>query len=88
MILREMSFSGDAMTMAQIATAIDYIPARTETALERMENAGQVLRNEGRWTIGATPLTLNKRLRSRRQQQIPKTGHVASRKQPSPQASK
>ena len=55
MILRELSFSGDAMTTAQIATAIDYIPERTETALERMEKAGQVLRNEDRWTIGTTP---------------------------------
>jgi hypothetical protein len=58
LILRELSFSGQAMTAAQIARAIDYIPERTETALERMEKAGQVLRNEeGRWEIGITTLS-------------------------------
>ena len=54
MILRELSFSGHALTTAQIAKAIDYIPERTETALERLERDGQVLRNEGRWTIRTT----------------------------------
>jgi hypothetical protein len=57
MILRELSFCGHEMTTAQIANAIDYIPERTETALERLERNGQVLRNEGRWTIGITPLS-------------------------------
>src|SRR5690349_13659573 len=53
LILRELSFSGQPMTAAQIAKAIDYIPERTETALERMENNGQVVRSEGgRWSIG------------------------------------
>jgi hypothetical protein len=53
LILRELSFSGQAMTAAQIAKAIDYVRERTETALERMEKDGQVLRNEvGRWAIG------------------------------------
>ena len=56
MILRELSFCGHEMTTAQIAKAIDYIPERTETALERLERNGQVLRNEDRWTIGTTPL--------------------------------
>jgi predicted transcriptional regulator len=52
LILRELSFSGQAMTATQIAKAINYIPERTETALERMEQNGQVVRNEtGRWTI-------------------------------------
>jgi predicted transcriptional regulator len=52
LILRELSFSGQAMTATQIAKAINYIPDRTETALERMEQNGQVVRNEtGRWTI-------------------------------------
>jgi hypothetical protein len=51
--LRELSFSGQAMTTAQIAKAINYIPERTETALERMAKDGQVVRNEaGRWAIG------------------------------------
>src|ERR1700680_3777673 len=55
LILRELSFSGQAMTAAQIAKAINYIPERTETALERMEKDGQVIRNEaGRWAIGLT----------------------------------
>ena len=57
MILRELSFCGHEMTTAQIAKAIDYIPERTEIALERLERNGQVLRNEGRWAIGATSLT-------------------------------
>jgi hypothetical protein len=53
LILRELSFSGQAMTAAQIAKAINYIPERTETALERMAKDGQVVRNEaGRWAIG------------------------------------
>jgi hypothetical protein len=37
LILRELSFSGQAMAAAQIAKAINYIPERTETALGRME---------------------------------------------------
>lgn len=58
MILRELSFSGQAMTTAQIARAIDYYPERTEMALERMEKEGQVLRSEGdRWAIGTTAVT-------------------------------
>src|ERR1700692_3375109 len=35
LILRELSFSGQAMTAAQIAKAIDYLPERTEMALQR-----------------------------------------------------
>jgi DNA-binding transcriptional ArsR family regulator len=55
MILRELSFSGEAMTAAQIARAISYNPEGTETALERLEKGGQVLRDEGgRWGIGTT----------------------------------
>ena len=53
MILRELSFSGQPMTAAQIARAIEYNHERTETALKRMEKDGQVVRNEaGRWAIG------------------------------------
>ena len=48
-----LTFSGQAMTTAQIAKAIAYLPDRTEVALERMEKNGQVLGNEGgRWAIG------------------------------------
>ena len=57
LILRELSFSGQAMTATQIAKAIDYHPERTETALLRMEETGQVLRNAGgRWAIGNTAM--------------------------------
>jgi hypothetical protein len=55
LILRELSFSGQAMTVTQIAKAIDYFPERTEMALERMEEDGQLVRNDGgRWAIGIT----------------------------------
>ena len=55
LILRELSFPGQAMTTAQIARAIEYLPDRTETALDRMESGGRVLRNkEGRWAIVLT----------------------------------
>jgi DNA-binding MarR family transcriptional regulator len=58
LILRELSFSGQAMTATQIAKAIDYHPEQTETALRRMEETGQVLRNAGdRWTIGTTAMS-------------------------------
>src|ERR1700721_147481 len=43
LILRELSFSGQAMTATQMAKAIDYLPERTEMALQRMEESGQVL---------------------------------------------
>ena len=57
MILRELSFSGQAMSTAQIAAAIEYNAERTETALKRLEKEGQVLRNEsGRWAIGTADL--------------------------------
>jgi hypothetical protein len=55
LILRALSFSGQPMTTAQIAKAIEYLPDRTEAALERMESTDQVLRNkEGRWAIVLT----------------------------------
>ncbi len=60
LILRELSFSGQPMTAAQIAKAIEYHADRTEMALERMESEGQVVRSEaGRWAIGlsGTPQT-------------------------------
>ncbi|MGA7866073.1 MAG: hypothetical protein WCA23_19145 [Stellaceae bacterium] len=60
LIVRELSFSGQPMTAAQIAKAIEYLADRTEIALERMEQDGQVVRSEaGRWSIGlsGTPQT-------------------------------
>jgi predicted transcriptional regulator len=60
LILREISFSGKAMTRAQIAQGIDYIPERTERALKRLETGGKVIRDEhGRWMI-ATAAVSNK----------------------------
>jgi DNA-binding IclR family transcriptional regulator len=57
LILRELAFSGQAMTVNQIAKAIDYHPERTETALKRMEEGGQVLRNgKDRWAIGVAAM--------------------------------
>src|SRR5262249_6960000 len=57
-ILRELSFSGQAMTRTQIAKAIDYNPNRTKTALSRMEATGQVIRNGAdRWTIAIGAMT-------------------------------
>jgi hypothetical protein len=57
LILRELSFSGQAMTTAQIAKAIEYLPDRTGKALDRMETAGQVRNEGGRWaiTLAAVP---------------------------------
>jgi hypothetical protein len=50
MIFQELSFSGKAMTKEQIASAIGYIPERTEAALNRLERAGQITKNlDGRW---------------------------------------
>jgi hypothetical protein len=51
-ISNELSFSGKAMTTNQIARAIDYLPDRTEKALERMESSGQIVRTrDGRWAL-------------------------------------
>jgi hypothetical protein len=51
LILRELSFSGKAMTTTQIAKAIGYISQRTEAALKRLEIEGRVILEEnGRWT--------------------------------------
>ena len=55
LIVRELSFSGQPTTTRQIAKAIDYNIERTEIALQRMEEAGQVHRSEGgRWATGVT----------------------------------
>ena len=57
LILRELSYSGQSMTTVQIAKAIEYLPDRTGKALERMEKAGQVRNEGGRWaiTLSAVP---------------------------------
>jgi hypothetical protein len=57
LILRELSFSGRAVTTSQIAKAIDYIPERTETALKRLEKSRKVVRSEnGRWAALITAM--------------------------------
>ena len=54
LIMRELSFSGQPTTVRQIAKAIDYNIERTETALRRLEEAGQVHRSEkDQWEIGS-----------------------------------
>jgi len=57
LILTELSFTGNPMTANQIAKSIDYLPDRTEEALKRMEDAGQIMRTaEGRWIVITTGL--------------------------------
>jgi DNA-binding transcriptional ArsR family regulator len=57
LILRELSFSGQAVTARQIAKAIDYTLEGTEKALKRLEKGGQVLCNDGgRWAIALAQL--------------------------------
>jgi hypothetical protein len=59
-ISNELSFSGKEMTTNQIAKAIDYLPERTEKALERMESSGQITRTgDGRWAVHIRPGKLN-----------------------------
>jgi hypothetical protein len=51
-ILHELSFSGKAMTIEQIAKAIDYLPFQTERALTRLASSGKIIQNsEGRWEV-------------------------------------
>src|SRR6516225_8118274 len=52
LIIRELSFSGQAMTASQIAKAIDYNLNRTNAALQRLEETRQVFRNgKDRWEV-------------------------------------
>jgi hypothetical protein len=70
MIFRELSFSGQVVTAAQIAKAVNYTPERTERVLTRMERDGRVVRDEaGRWAIGLAGTRQIKRARPRREQQ-------------------
>jgi hypothetical protein len=55
LIVRELSFSGRPMTARQIATAVDYNLERTEAALRRLAEAGQVERTgNDRWELAST----------------------------------
>jgi DNA repair exonuclease SbcCD ATPase subunit len=59
LITRELSFSGRAMTARQIAKAIDYNLERTESALTRMAESGQVQQSgKDRWVAVATTAQL------------------------------
>jgi DNA-binding LacI/PurR family transcriptional regulator len=50
MIIKELSFSGTAMSREQIAKAIDYLSEGTEAALKRLESAGKIVQNrDGHW---------------------------------------
>jgi DNA-binding LacI/PurR family transcriptional regulator len=50
MIIKELSFSGKAMSREQIAKAIDYLSEGTEAALKRLESAGKIVQNrDGHW---------------------------------------
>ena len=60
MIIKELSYSAKAMTTRQIATAIEYLPDRTEVALKRLQNEGKTVQNrDGLWEVvvisGASP---------------------------------
>ena len=52
MIVKELSYSGKAMTTKQIAKAIDYLQERTEIAVKRLESEGKLIRNSsGLWEV-------------------------------------
>ena len=86
MILRELSFCGHEMTTAQIAKAIDYIPERTETALERLERNGQCFEKKVDGQSALRPSRNRKWPCRQRQPQFPRSRTVARRKQPSSEA--
>jgi hypothetical protein len=56
MIIKELSFSGKAMTKQQIAKAIDYVPQGTEAALKRLESAGVVQNRDCHWEAVVIPV--------------------------------
>ena len=51
LIIRELTFSGKAMTKEHIAKSIEYLPPQTERALRRLENSGKVQNTDGRWEV-------------------------------------
>jgi hypothetical protein len=55
-IIKELSFSGKAMSREQIAKTIDYFPEGTAAALRRLEGAGKIVQNrDGHWeTVAIT----------------------------------
>jgi hypothetical protein len=58
LIIRELSFSGTALTKEQIARSIDYLPWQTERALRRLESSGKIVQNtDGRWEVVTSTVT-------------------------------
>jgi hypothetical protein len=51
LIIRELTFSGKAMTKAHIVKSIEYLPPQTERVLKRLENSGKVQNTDGRWEV-------------------------------------
>jgi predicted transcriptional regulator len=52
MIIKELSYSGKAMTTRQIAKGIDYLPERTEVLLKRLKSEGKIIQNrDGLWEV-------------------------------------
>ena len=51
LIIRELTFSGKAMTKEHITKSIEYLPPQTERALRRLENSGKVQNTDGRWEV-------------------------------------
>jgi len=52
LIIRELTFSGRAMTKEHIAKSIEYLPTQTEKALERLEGSEKIVQNkDGRWEV-------------------------------------
>ena len=51
LIIRELTFSGKAMTKEHIAKSIEYLPPPTERALRRLQNSGKVQNTDGRWEV-------------------------------------
>jgi predicted Rossmann fold nucleotide-binding protein DprA/Smf involved in DNA uptake len=51
LIIRELTFSGKAMTKDHIAKSIEYLPPQTERALRRLESSGKVQNTDGRWEV-------------------------------------
>ena len=51
-IIKELSYSGKAMTTQKIAKAIDYLQERTDAALKRLEIEGKIIKNrDGLWEV-------------------------------------
>jgi predicted transcriptional regulator len=58
-IIKELSFSGNAMTTQQIAKAINYLPERTEAALKRLASEGKLIQNrDSLWEVVVVTDTL------------------------------